>query len=381
MNIANAHHKPDAVYYQQMVPRLIKSLRKQRLLLDLIEAGQFLLARCGDRLIWIQVLETGYNYVRMQIKGLELQETSCHTIEAYTIDNIIESSIRWDLEPLCHSYWNKNWFYSLSMVMDINVNAYVDVKLTLTGLIDSPETYDKIQNTFGQALLWILVRNRIKMSIMNGIKPVKQSQTEPILLTSAYDTLQPMEGWSKSCYDYSRSYPLPLKPAPLFQPEWLEHAIRQNHRREYTLTSAQLDSLQASYHHIVSVCHSILFGVVNVSRAETIYQLFNGIIFDYNGRKFLNQNKELLKACIQATQYSTKIVFDQFMYVLDESLSNEPLSTMLMNLDQNWYFGDHQSDEWKSMVIKEKTNLFSINKDVNSVRLCLDLLRIQIRLL
>ena len=42
--------------------------------------GRHFLIRFQDRLVWIQVLEQGHGYCTVSVKGLELQETSCHTV-------------------------------------------------------------------------------------------------------------------------------------------------------------------------------------------------------------------------------------------------------------------------------------------------------------
>ena len=42
--------------------------------------------------MWVQVLERGFGYCQISVKGLELQETSCHTVEATRIDDIIEET-------------------------------------------------------------------------------------------------------------------------------------------------------------------------------------------------------------------------------------------------------------------------------------------------
>lgn len=45
-------------------------------------AGSFLLGRLGELLLVVQVLESGWGFHRVAVKGLELQETSCHALEA-----------------------------------------------------------------------------------------------------------------------------------------------------------------------------------------------------------------------------------------------------------------------------------------------------------
>lgn len=44
-----------------------------------LERGDVFLARYEDRLLFIRVISSGWNFAYLQIKGLEMQEqTSCH---------------------------------------------------------------------------------------------------------------------------------------------------------------------------------------------------------------------------------------------------------------------------------------------------------------
>ena len=46
------------------------------------QVGNHYLMRYQDRMVWVNVLERGAAYCTVSVKGLELQETSCHTAEA-----------------------------------------------------------------------------------------------------------------------------------------------------------------------------------------------------------------------------------------------------------------------------------------------------------
>lgn len=123
-----ANNHSDAVYYEQLLPHLIESLNSYKLFWDFCEPGEFYLARFEDRLAWIQILECGHNYVQMQMKGLELQETSCHTIEASIIDHIIESAIDTRTNTLA-PWFNTNLFYTITPQVSVPVLAYSGLHL------------------------------------------------------------------------------------------------------------------------------------------------------------------------------------------------------------------------------------------------------------
>lgn len=120
-----AHSSSDSIYYKQIFPRLIESLHRQRLLWDFCSGGDFLLGRFDDRLMWFQVLESGHNYTVVQMKGLELQETSCHTIEASAIDQLIESAFGGNLDAnLLSRFLNTNIHYTVGPKTKISVKTY-----------------------------------------------------------------------------------------------------------------------------------------------------------------------------------------------------------------------------------------------------------------
>ena len=58
--------------------------------LGVVRPGDVYLLRFQNRIAWIQVIESVLMYHRIVIKGLELQETSCHTEEATSIDTMFQ---------------------------------------------------------------------------------------------------------------------------------------------------------------------------------------------------------------------------------------------------------------------------------------------------
>lgn len=71
----------------QFIPRLLEKLEGpiSRGLFGTLKAGSCLLARHQNRLVLLRVLESGFMYRCVEAKGLELQETSCHSLEAATV--------------------------------------------------------------------------------------------------------------------------------------------------------------------------------------------------------------------------------------------------------------------------------------------------------
>ena len=82
------------------------------------------MARFDDRLIWIQVLESGFNFVRIQLKGLELQETSCHAVEATAIDEMIDEAFYASAQNKMHTIFNSYFWYSIQPLDTALVKTY-----------------------------------------------------------------------------------------------------------------------------------------------------------------------------------------------------------------------------------------------------------------
>lgn len=109
------------------------------------------------------ILERGATYCTINIKGLELQETSCHTVEAARIDDIFESAFE-VLENVCKvGRFNEYPLHSLTPSDACFLKAYSDARNVLTGIIDSPSSTDDTMKAFLKSLVWILLKYVHKM--------------------------------------------------------------------------------------------------------------------------------------------------------------------------------------------------------------------------
>lgn len=144
----------DWVFYQQLTPHLQRILSREFSTgaLSNTNAGDYLLVRFQDRIIWISNLEHGFLYDQIVVKGLELQETSCHSAEAQSIDDLFTSDD--DTNSKNNSLFNGNFFHILTPLTNLKMEVYSDAKNVLTGIIDNREFLDDISNTFPKVLLW-----------------------------------------------------------------------------------------------------------------------------------------------------------------------------------------------------------------------------------
>ncbi|KAF1374859.1 hypothetical protein PFLUV_G00233440 [Perca fluviatilis] len=151
---------PDSIFYQQMSGSLATALRTAfaRGSLGSLAPGSHFLGRFQDRMVWIMILERGYGYCTVNIKGLELQETSCHTVEARRVDEVFEAAFERPERLGFTQGFNLHWGNALTPCAALAVQVYSDARNVLSGIIDSHDNLRKLQDDFLKALIWLLLR-------------------------------------------------------------------------------------------------------------------------------------------------------------------------------------------------------------------------------
>ncbi|NWV92580.1 PCX4 protein, partial [Machaerirhynchus nigripectus] len=155
----------DTVYYRQLVPSLAGALQSALAAggLGLSLPGSHYLCRFQDRLMWILVLEKGFTYCGVNIKGLELQETSCHAAEAHRVDEIFEMAFQHQEHTRILSP-NPHFGHILTPCTVVPVRLYSDARNVLSGIIDSHENLKHLKDDFVKVLVWMLVQYCYKKS-------------------------------------------------------------------------------------------------------------------------------------------------------------------------------------------------------------------------
>ena len=144
----------EALLYKQMATPLLRSLHQAGVdgrIGDLSPAEHFI-CRIEDRIIWIQVLEQGNSYGAYGLKGLELQETSCHSLEATRLDEIFDAAF------INKAKLNRYSFHTITPLLEVPVNMYKDTKNVLTGVISATETQHLMATTYLKTLTWYLTK-------------------------------------------------------------------------------------------------------------------------------------------------------------------------------------------------------------------------------
>ena len=103
-------------------------------------------------MMWVQVLEKGNGYIVYKVKGMELQETSCHSLEATKVDEIMASAFE---RSGCVNGYPAHTLTPVAHVSGIQM--YSGAKSSLTGVIEAPDTLKSIAAIFVRVLVHRLV--------------------------------------------------------------------------------------------------------------------------------------------------------------------------------------------------------------------------------
>ncbi|XP_068110531.1 pecanex-like protein 4 [Hyperolius riggenbachi] len=177
----------DTVYYQQMVPGFAAALQAAFASgsLGVVSPGSHYLCRFQDRLIWLLILERGYTYCCVNVKGLELQETSCHTAEARRVDEVFEMAFE-QAENTGRFAFNNHFGNVLTPCTVIPVSVYSDARNVLSGIIDSHDNLKQFKDDFIKVLLWVLIQTCYKKSKVQKSTKTEQREEKEMSLSERH---------------------------------------------------------------------------------------------------------------------------------------------------------------------------------------------------
>ena len=158
-------------------------------------------------MIWVMVLERGHAYCTLSIKGLELQETSCHTAEAARLDEIFETAFENENGVSCCDV-NEHPMHSLTPVDVCEVKTYSDARNVLTGVIDSPVAVEMTLKFFVKSLVWLILHHVNKVKVK---EEAQRAQKEKLIREEKMSVKKPLpaavvsQGETKSSNGKARS--------------------------------------------------------------------------------------------------------------------------------------------------------------------------------
>ncbi|CAH1791455.1 unnamed protein product [Owenia fusiformis] len=214
---SSANVNPDTVYYKQFAPSITKALREAFANGSLGDptVGKHFLMRFQDRMAWVMILERGYSYCTINIKGLELQETSCHTVEAGRLDDMFDTTF--DQEG---GIFNKYPANVLTPTDAAYVNTYSDAKNVLTGIIDSPDLLAMMKSSFLKCFIWELLHHNVKAKSQGKLstpRPATKAQSRTnIPGIGEHETFSPRTDKSRTDGTRTQSWQsIQVRPAPV----------------------------------------------------------------------------------------------------------------------------------------------------------------------
>lgn len=201
----------DTVYYRQLEHEFARALSSTVTMgRTSICPGSHLLLRFQDRLSVASVLEVGYGYATVNFRGLELQETSCHTLEATRIDNIFESVYGHESQS-CHEFWfNTHLLNTLQPIDSVVIHTYSDARNVLSGIIDQPSALERFSGNLLKCIIWVfyhhLCENNLSGQLENsdpGVQcsrrateignPLPQSLDTELAFSEQHPPMSPLE--------------------------------------------------------------------------------------------------------------------------------------------------------------------------------------------
>ncbi|XP_058149328.1 pecanex-like protein 4 isoform X6 [Dasypus novemcinctus] len=312
-----------------------KKRRKSTTTLCLLLPGSHFLGRFQDRLIWIIILERGYTYCCINIKGLELQETSCHTAEARRVDEVFESAFQQEEYARGYSL-NEHFGNILTPYTVLPVKLYSDARSVLSGIIDSHENLKEFKDDFVKVLVWLLVQYCSKKPSKENVHKTENKERASLIIPPAMNTSsqpQSPEGtdslnsetfddWSDNIFDD-------------------EETIKKGKEKDQLKVFP--DNVTPSPGHILRVYNSVLPWSIALD--------------------WLTEKTELFQLALKAFRYTVKLMIDKASLGPIEDFTE--LINYLHEYETDWYIGLVSDEKWKEAVLQDKPYLFSLGYDLN----------------
>lgn len=421
-------NSPEAVYYQQAIPTISKALSQAFTsgIVSHIQPGLTVLIRFQDRLSLVSVTEKGYGFCLIHVQGLELQETSCHTIEATRIDDIYEALYNDNRRSL--SYWCNTYPLHNIFPMDVFIGqVYSDARNTLTGIIDQTENLQKFSLNLYKTLIWTITQYMIvciERSTVADNRELKvawsdvnieqdtndERQNSVSSLDIAIDLCSGIAS-SQSCNVNNRGLPIQsltdlssvLTPShikinnnnkicPLpdinhlpsstpfssvtlspvlsrFPHGWFDHVLGvfTTQRLNQTLAKQLKELITACYALVDIPTCKIIYKTATVSTTRPVH-VYKG----FNDEYTIPVRAKESMAWMKGNTTLHELVIKAYRYavkllydeaILGEAVDNRELSDYLQEYDKEWFIGNEESKEWNEHVLAEKQHLFSIGYD------------------
>jgi hypothetical protein len=176
----------EGAFYSLLAPSLLENLAplwRQRSLSPRL--GSMLLVRSHERLTClVRILAAGFGWVQVEVRGLEMQEpTICHHVEAGRIDDTMSMALDGVTKPSANrghgdpgrggqrhpgmegSEWdqevgveNPPEIFVMQPVCKVASLTYEQTHLSMTGILDNPDTLRQVHRLFLKTLVWVMAQ-------------------------------------------------------------------------------------------------------------------------------------------------------------------------------------------------------------------------------
>eukprot|EP00055_Hartaetosiga_balthica_P015286 m.89021 g.89021 ORF g.89021 m.89021 type:complete len:1158 (+) comp8823_c0_seq1:11-3484(+) len=397
----------DGVYYSAALPEiesLLQKMRESNIVGEMFEGQSFLL-RFENRILATTICETGFDYAAFEIKGLELVETSCHTVEASHVEEVIERS--WPYKPwkqkvkptmatgasLAHHHQfaaNKqharktNWgirkqgWEGFTPVTQTFITTYTDTSSALTGIVDLPYMGGILYQCMEYALCFVVSSmdsdkgplylsrkggDRGKLGSLHDAATVKRilgklgnSKEEPTLSNESVVQIidrssssddDKSDGWGDDDIDTMQIV------STAQSDDWRETCV--------------LEVLSSFFHDKPPV--PVYVGLMSNFGQSFVFSELNHQHLQQIQAYFDSQDEDIKDLVRKASGYALKLAIDFVTVSFGEEClgddDEEEILESLRDFEENWYMGSDEGKEWFDAVLQRKKALFSITKSDN----------------
>eukprot|EP01052_Picozoa_sp_SAG31_P006285 SAG31_NODE_287_length_18430_cov_8.127544_10_plen_1156_part_00 len=347
---------PDVALYKQMTPGLMRAVVEMYEACSAAElrAGDMLLARYEDVIVWLACHESGFGYCVLSVTGLELKITSCHNVEGLRLDEVLAPASEAG-SPQCHNRW---WGHLLVPIGRRTVEVYSSSPVRLAGIIDNKEALsERLPAAFMKALVWHFCAEGAVLGGRTQHDVTELIDRDDISVASEYFPKHWANHAASACRHKSRD-------SPFVDCDLRELAVVA------FVVGGGLEMVGA--HNPLSVpAHgrriAAYFAFEMDKRRGPMDMADPGLPSMLVGARV---PPEFRAVVVQAYRIAFKLVYDATLQLLSEREldrdggSNELADCLVELTDKsNWYLGPMNSD-WSSEMLKRTASLFTVGKGI-----------------
>lgn len=182
----------ETVYYQQAEAEMAKAIHGS-LSCGAISAqpGTNVLLRFDNRLALVTILEVGRGFCTVSMRGLELQETSCHSEEATQIDDMYD--MQHSPKSWRQSWFNTNLLSTLQPLDSVMIKTYSDAHNVLTGIIDQPSALQRFSGNLVKSLVWVFNKHMKSTDTLTRDRLNQKFSTQDIRIAGSSNPTEEVE--------------------------------------------------------------------------------------------------------------------------------------------------------------------------------------------